>query len=86
MITCRMNEKKGCVKKRILINTYHHHGTRMRMCHKNSRKNCLVAMKMRKKTIMKVFRCYLMVVENKTQKILYCFLSKNYWCDLYANK
>ena len=54
-ITCGMNVKKGRVKKRMLMNTYHHCGTLMRMCHKNSGKNCLVTVKMRKKTILKVF-------------------------------
>ena len=37
---------------------------------------CLVIVKMRKKLILKFFRCYL-VVENKTKKNLYCFLSQN---------
>ena len=77
MITCGLNVKKGRVKKMIL-NIYNHLGTLMRMCHKNSRKNCLVTVKTRKKTILKVFRCYLVVVENKNQKInLYCFLIQN---------
>ena len=62
MITCGMN-----VKKRMLMNTYHHRGTLMRMCHKNSGKNCLVTVKMRKKMILKIFRCFLVVVENKNQ-------------------
>ena len=73
MIACGMNVTKERVK-RMLINTYHHCGTLMRICHKNSGKNCFVTVKMRKKTILKVFGHYLMVVKNKNQtKILYCF-------------
>ena len=45
----------------------HHHGTLIRMCHKNNGKNCLETVKMKKKTILEVFRCYLMVVENENQ-------------------
>ena len=50
------------------MNTYHHHGTLMRMCHNNSGKSCLVAVKMRKIAILKVFRCYLVVIENETKR------------------
>ena len=63
MITCGIN-----VKKRMLMNTHHHCGTLMRICRKNSGKNCLVIVKIRKETIWMVFRCYLVEVKNKNQK------------------
>ena len=76
MITCGMNVKKARVKKRMLMNTYHRRGTLIRMCHKNSEKNCLVTV-MGKKTVLKVFRCYLVAIENKTKKFCTVFLNQN---------
>ena len=76
MIICGMNMKNGRVKK-MLMNTYHYHGTLMRIYRKNSGKNCLVMAEMNTKIILKVFR-YLVLVENKIQnKILYGFLRQN---------
>ena len=73
MITCGVNVKKGRVKKRMLMALYHHREALMRISLKNSGKNCLVTAKMRKKTILKVFRCHLAVVENVNQKKFFCF-------------
>ena len=78
MITCGMKVEESEEKDVGEYILYDHHGTLMRMCHKNCGKNCLVTVKKWKKTILKVLICYLVVIENKNQnKILYYFLSQN---------
>ena len=63
MITCKMNVKKGRVKRRMLM-IPPSWGTDEDVPQKQW-EELLVTVKMRKKTILKVFRCYFLVVENK---------------------
>ena len=72
-ISCGRNVKNGRVKKKMLMNTYHHCGTLIRMCHKNNGKKLFGNSEDEEENDFEGFGFYLVVVENKNQKFVLLF-------------